>query len=314
MKSAGSKPPTILVVDRIEQTERIRLDLTPLKIGVTGCLTLAESLLECQQSRYPVAIIDPGPGTQCTMESLAELLHADPSIRVIVYTENATKDDLKQALHCGAFAFVEKEQPDNEELMLHVVRAIEGQNSDETLQETGMPESEKFRVLFNSTFQFIGMLSPGGIVLEANDTALEFAGIRATDVLQRPFWEAAWFHGLDSEVEELKAAIVRAANGEFVRYSMRARGVDGIETVDFSLKPVFDERGKVKLLVPEGRLVTEQERAKNALRRSEEKYRTLVEHAPLCIHEIDRDGKILSMNPAGLELMELEKESDSTLR
>ena len=39
------------------------------------------------------------------------------------------------------------------------------------------------------------------------------------------------------------------------------------------------------------------------LRSSEEKYRTLVESSPYCIKLVDGDGRLLSMNRAGLEMV-----------
>jgi PAS domain S-box-containing protein len=46
-------------------------------------------------------------------------------------------------------------------------------------------------------------------------------------------------------------------------------------------------------------------RAEEALRHQEERYRSLVENAPVCIHEIDTAGRLMSMNPAGLRMMGL---------
>jgi len=40
------------------------------------------------------------------------------------------------------------------------------------------------------------------------------------------------------------------------------------------------------------------------------RYQELVQHAPVCIHEIDRDGKLVKMNPAGLEMLGLSQESE----
>ena len=53
------------------------------------------------------------------------------------------------------------------------------------------------------------------------------------------------------------------------------------------------------------RIAGEQERkqADATLRESEQRYRTLVQSAPFCIHEIDLQGRLLSMNPAGLGMM-----------
>ncbi len=52
---------------------------------------------------------------------------------------------------------------------------------------------------------------------------------------------------------------------------------------------------------------TEQKLAQISLEQSEKKYRVLVANSPVCIHEIDLDGKLISMNPAGLRMMGVQK-------
>src|SRR5207245_564277 len=53
-------------------------------------------------------------------------------------------------------------------------------------------------------------------------------------------------------------AVAKAAGGKLVRCEFDVRRTDGaLRTLDFSLKPVTDETGKVVLLIPEGRDVTE---------------------------------------------------------
>ena len=42
---------------------------------------------------------------------------------------------------------------------------------------------------------------------------------------------------------------------------------------------------------------------------SEQRYRSLIEHAPFCLHEIDLDGRIMSMNPAGQKMIGIENEA-----
>jgi PAS domain S-box-containing protein len=78
-------------------------------------------------------------------------------------------------------------------------------------------DSDRFQAIFNQTFQFIGLLDPQGILLEANQTALAFGGMTPPQVLGKPFWEAPWW-GLSAEIQaQLKHAIATAAQGEFVR-------------------------------------------------------------------------------------------------
>lgn len=46
------------------------------------------------------------------------------------------------------------------------------------------------------------------------------------------------------------------------------------------------------------------------LQTSDGRFRTLVQHAPVCIHEIETDGTISSMNPAGLRMLGLSIQSE----
>lgn len=56
--------------------------------------------------------------------------------------------------------------------------------------------------------------------------------------------------------------------------------------------------------------ITERKKAEEVLRKSEARYRTLVEHSPYCIHEIDLDSRFVSMNKAGLANLGVNAESD----
>ncbi|HEY9834162.1 MAG TPA: PAS domain S-box protein [Stenomitos sp.] len=125
--------------------------------------------------------------------------------------------------------------------------------------EQALRESEeRFRAIFNQTFQFVGLLKPDGTLLEANQTALDFGGITRSQVIHQPFWEARWWTISAETQEQLKAAIARAAEGEFVRYEVDVLGEgDRVVTIDFSLRPIFDDAGTVKLLIPEGRDISD---------------------------------------------------------
>ncbi|MBN3880264.1 PAS domain S-box protein [Nostoc sp. JL23] len=128
----------------------------------------------------------------------------------------------------------------------------------------------RFRAIFNNTFQFMGLLTPVGILLEANQTALNFAGLKLEDVINRPFWEAHWWTISPQTQAELKQAIARAAQGEFIRYEVDVLGANNrVATIDFSLRPLLDETGQVILLIPEGRDITELKQAEEKLQQSE---------------------------------------------
>ncbi len=127
--------------------------------------------------------------------------------------------------------------------------------------EQALHDSEhRYRALFDSTFELIGLLKPDGTVIEANRTTLEFFGLRLNQIVGRPIWEVIPFLSPDN-IAYLKGAVAQGAAGESARFEgeLAAANQQTI-IIDFSLKPIFDEQGKVVLLVPEGRDITERQR------------------------------------------------------
>ena len=132
-----------------------------------------------------------------------------------------------------------------------------------------LEESERrFHAIFNSTYQFIGLLNPDGTVLEANQTALDFIGLSNADVTGKPFWEAPWWTHSPQLQQRVKDGIKVAAHGKLVRFEAEHIGKDGENIdIDFSLKPVLNKQGEVSLIIPEGRDITERKQAEENSRR-----------------------------------------------
>ncbi|MEM9119876.1 MAG: PAS domain S-box protein [Cyanobacteria bacterium P01_F01_bin.56] len=164
------------------------------------------------------------------------------------------------------------------------------------LESQVQKSEERFRAIFNQTFQFIGLLEPDGTVIEANQTALDFGGLQREEVINRPLWETHWWMNSIEIQEQLKSAITRAAQGKFVRYEVDVMGVDRIATIDFSLRPLLDETGQVKLLIPEGRDISDRKQAEAALYQSEQRYASLAEAAPVGIFQTDANGDCVYVN------------------
>lgn len=138
-------------------------------------------------------------------------------------------------------------------------------------------KDRRLQAIFNQTFQFIGLLKPDGTILEANQTFLDFAGVAPEQILGQEFEQASWWFkrnaNLGGEVDKtrikqrLKEAIASAARGEFVRDEFDLmRGGNPFISIDFSLKPVFDENQQVVLLIAEGRDITERKLAEAKVR------------------------------------------------
>jgi len=154
----------------------------------------------------------------------------------------------------------------------------------------------KYRALFNNTFEFIGILTPDGIINEANLTALEFGNLKESDVIGKLFWETPWWsHSVELQ-EWLQDAISRAADGEFIRNEVWHPGPEGNLYIDFSLKPIINDEGKVIYLVPEGRDITERKQSEEQVRNEKEFINKAIDSLPGIFYLFTIDGKFLRWN------------------
>ncbi|MCS4196138.1 PAS domain S-box-containing protein [Salinibacter ruber] len=130
---------------------------------------------------------------------------------------------------------------------------------------------QQYEAIFNHTYQFTGLLTPDGVLVEANDTALEFGGLEREEVVGTPFWDTHWWQTGPETQQKLRAAIEQAAEGEFVRYEADVQGADETRTIDFSIRPVTDGDGSVTMLIPEGRDITDRKSQERQLRKEKRK-------------------------------------------
>ena len=101
-----------------------------------------------------------------------------------------------------------------------IVIALQFARANRLRDEQLATADRRFRAIFDQTFQFIGLLDVDGTLLEANDTALRFAAVRADAVLGKKFWDTPWWaHSRDLQ-NRLRDAIRRAAHGEAVRFEV----------------------------------------------------------------------------------------------
>jgi PAS domain S-box-containing protein len=149
-----------------------------------------------------------------------------------------------------------------------IVRDItERQKAEQALRDS----ERRFRAIFDHTFEFMGLLSPDGTVLEANKTALDFSGLTREKVRGQTLWDGPGFILSQRGREKVEEAIKAAAEGQFVRWEGSVMSPDGQKvTVDFSLKPVLDESGRVSHLILEGRDITQRKQAESELKRAKE--------------------------------------------
>ena len=171
--------------------------------------------------------------------------------------------------------------------------------TDEVLIKAKTEEQERiFSSIFNSSYQFTGILDTEGTFLEINETALQFSDLKQEDIINKKFWDAYWWPIPDMVKESLKQVIAAAAQGEFMRSEVVVLDKNKQPIpVDFSLKPIYNEDGSVVSLLAEGRMIKEMVEARQKLKISEQKFRSLYELSPIAYILSDFEtGEILDFN------------------
>jgi PAS domain S-box-containing protein len=175
-----------------------------------------------------------------------------------------------------------------------VAKAVQGVLLDITVDREAQfrvqQRLERLNTIFDYTYQFTGLLSPDGVLLEINRSALRAAEVSRSESLGKLLWETPmWTRQGEAEAERLREGIARASRGQFVRFQMHAENPQNgaKRIVDFSLLPVFDDEGAVTSILSEGRDVTDIVSAQAALRNMEDRLAIAANTANLGLWDID---------------------------
>jgi PAS domain S-box-containing protein len=150
---------------------------------------------------------------------------------------------------------------------LAVVRDItERQRAAEAVRDS----EQRLRTVLDglSPSMFVGLMTPDGVLLEANEPALRIANLGREQVVGQPLHETYWPSYSPDVQRRTQQAIERARTGETVRYDEVIRvGDESYVVIDFTLHPLIDPAGKLLYLVPSAVEITERKRMEDDLRR-----------------------------------------------
>lgn len=141
--------------------------------------------------------------------------------------------------------------------------------------------------IYHARLEYIGLVTPDGILVDCNAALLEVAGSDRADMVGKPFADIPWFSSTPGASDVVRSAIAFAGSGEVFRsaFTLNRPGGEPM-VVDFLLTPVRDDSGAIVFLVPEGRDVTEEKRTETALLKSE-KLASVGRLASSIAHEIN---------------------------
>jgi len=180
------------------------------------------------------------------------------------------------------------------------IQAIARDITDRKKVEEALKKSEeKFRNIFGNANDAMIFLDSSGRILDVNRKAMEVFGGSKNEVLGKHFTKVGVVSLKD--IPRLVSAFAKGLSGRKATLTLCIKNKKNQEIHLECLGSLAKIDDKLTVLVV-ARDVTERMRAEEALRKSEEKHRSLVELAPDIIVTSDLKGVITSFNTAGTRI------------
>ncbi|MHA2213547.1 MAG: PAS domain-containing protein, partial [Candidatus Thorarchaeota archaeon] len=159
-------------------------------------------------------------------------------------------------------------------------------------------EREKYRELFNESNDAIFIHDLEGSIVDVNQCALELFGFERSEIMTYLVYE---LHPEEAR-EHSRTAFETILKEGIVRYESSYTKSNGEEFPAEVSSSMFRFGGQdyVQAIV---RDITERKQQEKLLRESAEHFRLLYENAPLGYQSLDKDGRLIEVNPAWLQAL-----------
>jgi signal transduction histidine kinase/CheY-like chemotaxis protein len=138
-----------------------------------------------------------------------------------------------------------------------------------TRTETLRAQEGRLRTVFETIYQFQGLLTRDGRLLDANAVSLKAIARTLNEVAGQPYWDTPWFSATPGMRERVRAWVDQVAAGQEVRAEFDLDLLGLTRAFDFAMRPVRSLDGTVVGMVPEAVDVTERRDAEAQLRQSQ---------------------------------------------
>ncbi|UCD34824.1 MAG: PAS domain S-box protein [Nitrospiraceae bacterium] len=175
---------------------------------------------------------------------------------------------------------------------------------------TGRRESEKalrdseerYRTLAEYSLFGIWQITPEGHTLFINPAMCRMLEIERADELTGVPYNSFF---TEKSLETVKEEYRKRLAGKASQYEVELIGKKGRHLyVVLNGAPLMDAEGNLQSLIGTFVDITERRKTEQALKESEQYLRTIIETEPECVKVIAQDGTLVTMNPAGLAMIE----------
>ena len=258
-----SLPARVLIVDDDKDILDSLRDIIELETGSE--LEVASDIFTARKiaDRFhpDIALIDIKLGKSIGISLIPILREINPDVVCIMMTAYRDTEYAIKALRSGADDYLLK--PLDPEALLEL---LDKHSRKQQLVKAGREAEHYFRVLFEQSFQFIFLLTPDGLVIDANRSALILLNTEKSGIIGDSVWSLLLWGGKDDVSSTVSPPACGVPNNEFQYFEMEGLfGSDDTKVIEFVLKPLLDDAGKVTHMILEGHDISVQKESERQL-------------------------------------------------
>jgi PAS domain S-box-containing protein len=266
---------------------------------VDAALSVDEALNKMKEKEYDAVVSDYQMSGKDGLEFLKHLRKKGNGIPFVIFTGRGREEVAIKALNYGADRYLNK-TGDPETVYCELAHAIRQAVDRRSAQIESLKREAKLNAILESSPEAITVTDLDGNIVECNQAAVDMRGFQSKeDLIGKSALEFIAKKDHEKAIQNLKKTIEQGSV-KTVEYPLLTE--DGREFPgEWSASVVRDASGKPEYLVAITRDITERKKAEEALRKSEEKWRSLAENAPNIIMIVDRVGTIQFINRTAVD-------------
>ena len=197
----------LIVEDDQLQALSLQKQLDEMGYDVVGIAASAdEAISKAHETNPQVVLMDIRLGSRMDGIDAARVINNTLHTAIVYLTAHFDRELFSMARDTGPHGYLNKPVS-----LFELERAVEMAVYKHEMEKQLRDSERRFRAIFDQTYEFTGLMTPEGILLEANKAALEFHGITVSEVLGMPFWKTPWWTHSPDLQDQLREGVRRAA-------------------------------------------------------------------------------------------------------